>query len=196
MRRKFSFPIPARTKWKETNKRESLLQLRFVFATTAKTSTNLLKRQVLPGGGVLLEPLIDQLQQHSLYPSSTCNNKQQITAHCCNTRPLHLLCLQQIQLSMLCCSDQWIFNSESICLGLRIHMPFSRKSAPYNRNVCNSRCFTNYPFNCTRFAGYLERSKSGSVVGRPPHDLWCPKSQGYKYWENQIARCSTKVIDL
>ncbi|CAJ1956584.1 unnamed protein product, partial [Cylindrotheca closterium] len=56
---------------------------------------------------------------------------------------------------------------------------FTNQSAPHSRTVCKSRCFPNYPFNCTRFAGYLERSKSGSVVGRPPHDLWCPKVQGY-----------------
>ncbi|CAJ1934064.1 unnamed protein product [Cylindrotheca closterium] len=64
---------------------------------------------------------------------------------------------------------------------------FTNQSAPHSRTVCKSRCFPSYPFNCTRFAGYLERSKSGSVVGRPPHDLWCPKVQGYyryKYGEN------------
>jgi hypothetical protein len=60
---------------------------------------------------------------------------------------------------------------------------FTNQAAPYNQTVCNSRCFPNYPFNCTSFAGYLERSKSASVIGRPPHDPWCPKAQGYKYWE-------------
>ena len=63
---------------------------------------------------------------------------------------------------------------------------FFTANATLNPNLFQVQCFPQYPYRCGAFNIYCQRKESGEkVLGRPPHDCWCPKKMGFNYWENR-----------
>eukprot|EP00980_Cylindrotheca_fusiformis_P010722 scaffold2402_cov109-Cylindrotheca_fusiformis.AAC.4 len=45
-----------------------------------------------------------------------------------------------------------------------------------------SRCFPNPSLCCSKYQDYYrQRSEGKKILGRPPHDGWCPRAAGYNY---------------